>query len=174
MYGVSSSSLPSIRTWNQLNEETRAGKSAHCKVKRNNRVRCFWIDNYNNWWNSFGHTEETRLSRNYNSKFAEEIQIRPSDCTYVHSIDRHNAPNWEQRTLYFDFHQDTWNCDLMLRCVLAGIPWNTISNLKLWRSYNALCSNLVLPSASTFSNIPVREYSLTVDAFKNNCPQEMK
>ena len=38
IYRLSSSSLPSIRTWDQLNGEKRAGKSAHCKVERINHV----------------------------------------------------------------------------------------------------------------------------------------
>ena len=54
----------------------------------------------------------------------------------------------------------------MLGFVSAHMPWNAISNLELQRSYNALCSELVLPSASTLSNICRREYSLTVDAIK--------
>jgi len=54
----------------------------------------------------------------------------------------------------------------MLGFVTAHIPWNAILNLELRRSYNALRSELVLPSASTLSNICRREYSLTVDAIK--------
>jgi len=44
MYGLSSSSLPSIRTWDQLNGVTLAGKSSHRKVKWICRVSCHWID----------------------------------------------------------------------------------------------------------------------------------
>jgi len=54
----------------------------------------------------------------------------------------------------------------MLGFVSAHIPWNAISNLELRRSYNALRSELVLPSASTLINICRREYTLTVDAIK--------
>jgi hypothetical protein len=54
----------------------------------------------------------------------------------------------------------------MLGFVQAHIPWNAISHLELRRSYNALRSELVLPSASTLSDICLREYTLTVDAIK--------
>jgi len=62
----------------------------------------------------------------------------------------------------------------MLGFVSAHIPWNTISNLELRRSYNALRSELVLPSANTLSNICWREYSLTVDAIKKQLPSRNK
>jgi len=69
-----------------------------------------------------------------------------------------------------EFHQDTWNCYLMLGFVLAHIPSNAISNLELWQSYKALRDNLELPSATTHSNICQREYALTVDAIKKQLP----
>jgi len=62
----------------------------------------------------------------------------------------------------------------MLGFVSAHIPWNTISNLELRWSYNALRSELVLPSASTLSNICWREYTLTVDAIKKQLPSTNK
>jgi len=62
----------------------------------------------------------------------------------------------------------------MLGFVSAHIPCNAISNLELRRSYNVLCSKLVLPSASTHSNICWREYSLTVDAIKKQLPSRNK
>jgi len=43
-YCSSSSSSPSIRTWDQLNGETLAGKSSHRNVKRINGVRGYRID----------------------------------------------------------------------------------------------------------------------------------
>jgi len=58
----------------------------------------------------------------------------------------------------------------MLGFVSAHIPWNAISNLELWQSYNALRSELVLMSVSTLSNIRWREYSLTVDAIQKQLP----
>jgi len=58
----------------------------------------------------------------------------------------------------------------MLGFVSAHLPWNAISNLELQRSYNALHSDHVLPSASTLSNICRREYPLTVDAIQNQLP----
>jgi len=62
----------------------------------------------------------------------------------------------------------------MLGFVSAHIPWNAISNLELRRSYNALRSELVLPSASTLSNICRKEYTLTVDAIKKEVPSTNK
>jgi hypothetical protein len=58
----------------------------------------------------------------------------------------------------------------MLGSVSAHIPWNAISNLELRRSYKALGNELVLPSATTLSNIFWREYALTVDAIKKQLP----
>jgi len=58
--------------------------------------------------------------------------------------------------------------------VSAHIPWAAILNLELRRSYNALRSELVLPSASTHSNICRREYSLTVDAIQKQLPTRNK
>jgi hypothetical protein len=62
----------------------------------------------------------------------------------------------------------------MLGCVSAHIPWNAITNLKLRRSYKALRDNLVLPSATTLSNICHREYAMTVDAIKKQLPSRNK
>jgi len=58
----------------------------------------------------------------------------------------------------------------MLGFVSAHIPWNAISNLKLRQSYKAVRDDLVLPSATTLSNICWREYALTVDAIKKQLP----
>jgi len=69
-----------------------------------------------------------------------------------------------------EFHQDTWNRYLMLGFVSAHIPWNAISNLELRRSYKGLRDDLVLPSATTLSNICRREYALTVDAIRKQLP----
>jgi len=54
----------------------------------------------------------------------------------------------------------------MLGFILAHIPWNDISNLELQQSDKSLRDDLVLPSATTLSNICRREYALTVDAIK--------
>jgi len=62
----------------------------------------------------------------------------------------------------------------MLGFVSADIPWNAISNLELWRLYKALCDDLVLPSATTLSNICRREYSLTLDAINKQLPVQNK
>jgi len=69
-----------------------------------------------------------------------------------------------------EFHQDMWNRYLMWGFVSAHIPWNTISNLELRRSYEALRNDLVLPSATTLINICWREYALTVDAIQTQSP----
>jgi hypothetical protein len=62
----------------------------------------------------------------------------------------------------------------MLVFVPAHISWNAISNLKLRCSYTALRDDLVLPSATTLSNICRREYALTVDAIKKQLPLRNK
>jgi len=65
-----------------------------------------------------------------------------------------------------EFHQDAWNRYLMLGFVSAYIPWNAILNLDLWRSYEALRNDLVLPSGMTLRNIFWRESPFTVDAIE--------
>jgi len=55
---------------------------------------------------------------------------------------------------------------LMLGFVSANIPWNAISNLALRRSWKDLRDDLVLPLATTLTNISQRDYALTVDAIK--------
>jgi len=72
------------------------------------------------------------------------------------------------------FHRHTWNRYLMLRFISGHIPWNDMSNFELWRSYMALCNDLVIPSTTTFSNICRREYALTVDAIKKELPLRNK
>jgi hypothetical protein len=62
----------------------------------------------------------------------------------------------------------------MLGFVLAHIPWNAISNLELRQPYKALSDDLVLPSATTLSNICQREYALTVDAIQKQLPIQNK
>jgi len=58
----------------------------------------------------------------------------------------------------------------MLGFVFAHIPWNAILNLELRRSYEPLRDDLVLPSATTLSNICRREYALTLHAIKKRLP----
>jgi len=74
----------------------------------------------------------------------------------------------------YEFHQDTSNRYLMSRFVSAHIPGNAISNLELRQLYVALCDDLVLPSATTVSNICRREYALTVDAIQKQLPLQIK
>jgi len=69
-----------------------------------------------------------------------------------------------------EFHQDRWNQYVLLGFVSAHNSWNAITNLELRRSYKALRDDLVLPSATTLSNICRREYALTVDAIKKQLP----
>ena len=65
-----------------------------------------------------------------------------------------------------EFHQDTWDRYGMLWFVSAHIAWNAISNLELQQSYEGLCDDLVLLSATVVSHICRREYELTVHAIK--------
>jgi hypothetical protein len=62
----------------------------------------------------------------------------------------------------------------MLGFVSALIPWNTISNLELQPSYKALRDDLVVPCATTLSNICRREYPRTVDAINKQLPLRSK
>jgi len=91
-----------------------------------------------------------------------DIQVDPyfPKCQTKHL--KPGAKDFETST----FHQDTWNCYLMLGFVSTHIPWNAISNLELPRSYRALRNYLVLLSATTLTNIGWRDYALTVDATK--------
>jgi len=68
------------------------------------------------------------------------------------------------------FHQDSWNHYLMLGFISAHIDWNAISNLEPRRSYKALHNDLVLPSATSLTNIYRREYALMVDAIEKQLP----
>jgi hypothetical protein len=58
----------------------------------------------------------------------------------------------------------------MLGVVSAHIPWKTMSNLQLRRSYNALQSAILRRSPTTLSNICRREYALTVNAIEKQWP----
>jgi len=62
----------------------------------------------------------------------------------------------------------------MLGFFSAHSPWYAISNIKLQRSYKALCSVLDLPSATTLIDICQREYALTVDAIEMHLPSRNK
>jgi len=66
----------------------------------------------------------------------------------------------------YEYHQDTWNRYPMLAFVLAHIPWNALSNRELWRSYEALRDDLMLPSATTLSNICQWDYAVSMDESK--------
>ena len=58
--------------------------------------------------------------------------------------------------------------------VSPHIRWHAISNLEVRQSYKALPDHLVLPSATTLSNICRREYALNVDAIKKQLPIQNK
>jgi hypothetical protein len=62
----------------------------------------------------------------------------------------------------------------MLGFVSAPIPWNSISNLELQRSYKALRNDQVLPSTPILSIISCRAYALAVDAIKKQLPSQKK
>jgi len=53
---------------------------------------------FNGWWNTFGHTEQARMSRNYNCKFAKTIHIWHLYLVNIDSTDTQSAPNWQRRT----------------------------------------------------------------------------
>jgi hypothetical protein len=58
----------------------------------------------------------------------------------------------------------------MFCLVSAHIPWNAIPNLELRWSYNVLRDDLVLPSATSVSNICRRDYALPADAMMKQLP----
>ena len=62
----------------------------------------------------------------------------------------------------------------MLGFISAHIPWNPIFDHERRRSYYALQSRLVVPSACTLSNIRRSEYTLKVDAIKKQLPSRNK
>jgi hypothetical protein len=62
----------------------------------------------------------------------------------------------------------------MLKFVSTHVPWNTISNLELRRSYEVLRDELMRPSTTTLRNISRREYTLTVDAIRTQLQSRNK
>jgi len=65
-----------------------------------------------------------------------------------------------------EFHQDTWNRDLMLEFDSANIPWHGIANLERPWLCKVWCNDQLLPSTMTLEIICQREYALTFDAIK--------
>jgi len=98
MNHLPSSSLPSIRTWDQVHWETLASKWTHYKVKRISRVGSFWNEKYNHCWNHISYIQESRQLRNYNCKYAKEIQIHQFETIYTNTTDTHNVRNSRPRT----------------------------------------------------------------------------
>lgn len=68
------------------------------------------------------------------------------------------------------FLQDFWNLNFILGFVSAHTQRNTISNLQLHCSYNALRSKLLRPSTSCLTNLRWREYTPRVDSIKMQMP----
>jgi len=96
-----------------------------------------------------------------------EIHIWYLGFICINSIDWQNAPDLAAKDfLTAEFCQNIWLCNLMIGFVLVHIPWKELSNLQTLQSYVSLRSELVLPSASTVSNICRREYSVTVDTIE--------
>jgi len=95
---LSSSYMPFSRTWDQVQGDRHDAKGEQCNVEQIYGVGCFWMDKHTHWWNSFGHTEETRQSRNYNCKLINEIHVRLFEVIYINTTDRQHAPNCQQRT----------------------------------------------------------------------------
>ena len=90
------------------------------------------------------------------------IHVDPYETKCQTKRSKRAAKNFEK----CEFHQDTWNCYLMLGFASAHNPWNAICNPELRRSFRALRNDLVLPSATTLSNIGRRDYPLTADAIE--------
>ena len=98
-----------------------------------------------------------------------------SSSIHIDRNSRQNVPNWQIRTLTLpNFTKTRGYQYLMLGFVSAHMPWNAISNLELRWLYKALRDDLVLPSATTLSNICRREYALTVDGIKKQLPSRNK
>ena len=167
---MSSNSSPSIRTWDQLNGETRTGKSSHRKV------------------NELIESEVTELTNSTVYETALAILKRQGSrgITIVSSLRQINFdiqvvpywPEWQTKRAklgakdfeFSEFHEDTWNRYLMLGFVSGHIPGDATSNVELRLSYKVLRDDLVRPSATTLNNICRREYALTVDAHKKHLP----
>jgi len=104
------------------------------------------------------------------SEFRFDIQVNPSWPKWATKSSKLADKDFETS----EFHQDTWNRYLMLGYVSDDIPGNSISNQELRRSYKELREDLMLPSATTVSNIWGREYSLNVDEIKKQLPSQNK
>jgi len=99
MYRLSSGSVPSLRTCDQLNGESLAGESSHRKVDYINCIGSYQIHYFNSRWNSFGETEERMKSRNLHCLFAKDIHIWHLGLILIARSDSQNPPNLQWRTL---------------------------------------------------------------------------
>jgi len=100
------------------------------------------------------------------SQMLFDIQVIPYSPKWQTNGSKLTAKDFETS----EFHHDTWNHYLMLGIVSPCIPWNTISKLWLWQSYNASTDDLVRPSPMTPSNICLRQHPLTLDASQKQLP----
>ena len=103
-------------------------------------------------------------------KFLFHIPLNPYQSKWQPKHSKLAAKNFETSEL----HQAMWNRYLMLGFVFIHIAWNAISILEVKRSYRPLHSKIVLPLATTLSNICRRKYALTVDAIMKQLPSEKK
>jgi len=170
IYRLSTTSLPSSRTWDQPNGDTHADESSHRKVKRIDTVEV------NEWSSSTVDETALAIPKRQGSrritivksqrKFIVDVQVDPYWPKWMTKRSKLAAMDFETS----EYHQDTWNRYIMLGFVSAHIARDAISNLELRWSYKALRSDLVLPSTTTLSNICLREYALTVDAIEKQLP----
>jgi len=98
MYCLSSSDLPSIISWHLLSGETVACDSTDQEVNQINSFKCYWMEQFNNQWNDFGHADVSKKLRNDNWKFAKAIHIQHSGFIYIRWVDRQNASNLKLKT----------------------------------------------------------------------------
>ena len=114
LYCLSSSSSPSIRTWDQHNGETLAHQSPHHKVKQINRVRGYQNDQFDGRLNSFEPPEDGRMSRNHNSKFTKASHMGHPHLSLLLQLQTRHFKLAGKDFEISEYHQDMWNRYLML------------------------------------------------------------
>jgi hypothetical protein len=144
---------PSIRIWDELN-----GKPPRLNSVQSGLIKL--IESDITLWTRAGVNAQAMVG--FKKKGSQGMMVASWSCSIQNITESSlNWHVWQTEHLKVadsdyptvEFHHDTWNCQLMLGCVSAHIPWNVISNLELRQSFNALLSDLVLPSTSTLSNI---------------------
>jgi len=142
-------------------------------------------------WNELTHSEVTELTSLTVDETALAILKRPGSWgitivslqrkfTFDIQVDPY-SPKWQTKCFKLaardfeksEFHQDTWNRNLMLRFVLANSIWNSIWNLELRWSYEALCDDLVLPSAKPLATFAGGNMHWPWMQWRSNCYHEM-